>query len=572
MNHNLQPNQADIVNLLSAATAPGRARKAALDSITGVSVTPASKVDFQSSGELLIIGPAPYARSILSDIDGQLSCSILAIADARQTSTPGEATIDQHVLDDGRSIPIIEIPVAAMSGHFGRFNVEVLIQGKQESLARLMQKPQPYFDLVLDLGREPVLRQERLPEGYFAPRDSTELQAAVDALPGLIGAFEKPRYVEYAEDRCVHGERGITGCSRCIDVCSSSAITSVGERIEVDPYLCQGAGCCASICPSGALTYTYPHPEDFSARVRALLRAYYEHAEIPPVLILHNAEDGMRQIFRIASALPEQVIPVEVEDIGAIGWELWLTALCYGAGAVVFLTATTASATETAILRQQLGYTHQVLSGLGYALPAVYIVADEDDALHQFLSALSPQPLPARATFSPQADKRTLFRLVLDHLYDHAPSPVDSVDLSRGAPFGEVQVNGDACTLCMACTSVCPLGALLPGDDSPQLRFNEWNCVQCGLCETACPEDAISYRPRVLCNPEQRRKVRILYEEEPFHCIECGKPFATQSIIARMQEQLKNHRMFKDDGIRRLQMCEDCRVKDLFNDGGDRVN
>mgnify|MGYP000193386553 CR=1 FL=1 len=30
------------------------------------------------------------------------------------------------------------------------------------------------------------------------------------------------------------------------------------------------------------------------------------------------------------------------------------------------------------------------------------------------------------------------------------------------------------------------------GGDLPQLKFTEWNCVQCGLCEKACPEEAIS--------------------------------------------------------------------------------
>ena len=49
----------------------------------------------------------------------------------------------------------------------------------------------------------------------------------------------------------------------------------------------------------------------------------------------------------------------------------------------------------------------------------------------------------------------------------------------------------EACTLCMACASVCPAGAINAGGELPRLDFIELNCVQCGLCESACPEDAI---------------------------------------------------------------------------------
>ena len=63
---------------------------------------------------------------------------------------------------------------------------------------------------------------------------------------------------------------------------------------------------------------------------------------------------------------------------------------------------------------------------------------------------------------------------------------------------------------------------------------------------------------------------RILNEEAPFCCITCGKPFATQSMMVTMREKLKHHWMFQDEqSLRRLQMCEDCRVKDLFASEGE---
>ena len=39
-----------------------------------------------------------------------------------------------------------------------------------------------------------------------------------------------------------------------------------------------------------------------------------------------------------------------------------------------------------------------------------------------------------------------------------------------------------------------PGSALADNPDAPQLRFIEKNCVQCGLCASTCPEDAITLR------------------------------------------------------------------------------
>jgi ferredoxin len=121
----------------------------------------------------------------------------------------------------------------------------------------------------------------------------------------------------------------------------------------------------------------------------------------------------------------------------------------------------------------------------------------------------------------------------------------------------------------MGCVSVCPTSALRAGGDTPQLRFAEWSCVQCGLCERACPERAITRSPRILYEAAGQRAVRVLHEEAPFRCVSCGKPFATASVMRRMREKLAGHWMFqKPEALRRLEMCEDCRVKDMFREGG----
>ena len=170
-------------------------------------------------------------------------------------------------------------------------------------------------------------------------------------------------------------------------------------------------------------------------------------------------------------------------------------------------------------------------------------------------------PLPA-AEFRLLADKRTTLEFVIDHLVKQAPAKPDSLPLPAGAPFGTVSV-ADACTLCMACTSACPAGALKAAADAPRLSFIERNCLQCGLCANTCPEQAITLTPRLLI--AERRHERVLREAEVFCCTACGKAMGAAPTILNMISKLSGHSMFATPEAKaRLSMCGDCRVIDLI--------
>jgi ferredoxin len=162
--------------------------------------------------------------------------------------------------------------------------------------------------------------------------------------------------------------------------------------------------------------------------------------------------------------------------------------------------------------------------------------------------------------------KRSLVNLALNHLHEHAPTPVELLPLSTGAPFGAIEVNTEGCTLCLSCVSACPTGALKDNPDSPQFTFTETACVQCGLCQTICPETVITLAPRFNFNKEARVAV-VVKEEEPFECVICGDPFGVKSSINQMVEKLRGHSMFSDDAaLERIKMCPNCRVNSQFDD------
>ncbi len=513
---------------LPAATLNGRARAAALVAAGATAREPAGIVGYRSAGRLLVIGSAT------------------AIADT-QAALGKFTEITCTGLVDGA----VEAP--HLAGYLGNFE-----------LSAAAAAPQVY-DLVLDLGSTPLLRSELPPPGYFAPGDDRDaLHAALEEIPGLTGEFEKPEYFHYDAAICAHGRSGITACTRCLDTCPADAIRSLGERIEVNPNLCQGAGSCATACPTGAITYGYPRLADTLQRMRVLLQAYHDAGGTDAIVLFHDAAAGREAVTAVGGQLPERVIPIEVEETGSVGMDVWLATLAYGAAAIALLATPRLPASVSREVTHQLAVAGELLTGMGYPVNALRLCQAGDADLVDTLAALPVVDARAPASFAALDDKRTVIRLAVEHLYAAAAAPRPLVSLSAGAPFGEVQVDDRRCTLCMACVSQCPANALEAGSESPQLVFIEANCVQCGLCCRTCPEDAIAASPRYLYDSQKRNTRRVLCEEEPFLCIRCGKPFATRRVIEKITGKMKGHPMFQGDALERLKMCEDCRVKAMF--------
>jgi len=571
---------------LTAETAAGRARRAALAGEPAAPRVPTSLVEYRSRGQVLVLGAERPALALARRLPAGSAATVLASPAAprgpdagRGDRFPGLAAAAGMAAESraGSSTEpsIARAPLVSLEGHLGAFRARVRTRAGEVDLAASLGLGRPDFDVVVDLGQPPRLGAELPPYGYFAPADEAALEQALAEIPDLVGEFEKPRYFSYDPDICAHGASGLTGCTRCLEVCPTDAIGSIGERIEVDPYLCQGAGSCATACPTGAITYAYPAPADLLRALAGLLGAWRE-AGVPgaPCVVLHGAEVERAWLAGVFAHAPEWCVPFEVEEPGSVGLDAWLAALAFGAGRVALLCPPATPASVRAELGVQLSVARAILEGLGHGAGRVELVNDADAAAAgAALAGPPPDVVTAPATFAPQDEKRTNLRLALDHLVgERARAPVE-IPLPAGAPFGRVALDLDACTLCMACASVCPAGALEPGGDTPALRFIEWNCVQCGLCETACPEDAIRPEPRLLCDREAALATRTLKAEEPFPCARCGKPFATRSLMRRMEEKLAGHWMFQNPAtLERLRMCEDCRIRDMLEREGGMID
>ncbi len=540
---------------LPATSSLGAARAAALAALAEANMGTAGFVEYRSGSNVLIFGPIERALPAARVLADSLNCLLVT-----EDDTDDEPDLRQYLLARGRP---------SLQGHLGAFEATLDTDKGRVNLAAMAAGKFERFDQVLDLSDAPLISVEKPPIGYQrVGADAEALTEALALIPEMVGEFQKPKFFAYDEHICAHGARGISGCTRCLDACATGAILSRGEGIEVDPYLCQGCGSCATVCPSGAISYAFPHARDLLGGLRRALRVFAEAgAQTPPALLFHGDEAGAEAVAAVADQLPEQLLPVAVEDVGSIGPDIWLTAFAMGASDVLVLLGDDAEPALVAATETQ----HALFSPV---LEALQLAADRVRLLHgqQALTAFATsQELHAdhgrkAGNFSIAGGKRERLQVAFSELYrpnrDEATTP-----LAKGAPFGQIIVDREACTLCMACAAVCPAEAVTSGGGEPRLLFDESACLQCGLCEKACPEDAISLEARLHLPAFAKPETRVLNEEVPFHCIGCGKAFATEKMIGRVAEQLAGHWMFQDDRARRrLEMCEDCRVKDLFDE------
>lgn len=539
-----------------------RARAYALQhSVKTDNLIPAT-VSYQSQGRLLLVGPEDRIRRTTSLLPAGVKPTLLVTESVHNA----EAADLETIFDATASLAALTLREPSLTGYLGQFQLTGLNgQGERVNLAALCFPQQvtvgsePRFDLVADLGRIPLFALERPPVGYLHLVDDQGLAERLAELCALTGIFDKPRYFRLDPEACAFTARGVPGCSRCLDVCPTDALKPINGRIQIDPHLCQGFGSCATACPTGAIAYHQPDANTSGDYLFRLLKHYREAGGEAPQLLI-AAESEREWVETELTSLPANWLPVWVEESASLGIESWFAALAYGASAVRIALCDDAPESVRALVERELASAAVLLAGAGLAADRIALFNGDAETD----KPISCEPDVALLDKPLKGDKRENLFAAFDALWQANEGRREPLAVPHGAPYGTVELKESDCTLCMGCVAVCPTRALHSVGHTPGLNFIEQECIQCGMCEKACPEQAIVLTPRLQPVPEARRAVQSLKAEEAACCIRCGKPFAPASMIRRIQQKLAGHSHFQNEAAQRLLMCEDCRVKDVF--------
>ena len=527
-------------------------------------------VRLTSRGRTLIVGADPDAVAACGlRLAGHQPCLMVVEGSA----PPGEPRVRPGTAAEP-SNGLLWVRRLRIRGGLGHFRVSTRIDGRKTRLGKAFAGSPDRFDLVLDLRPAEARDQALPPPGYFVSGGGGDaLKDTLQHMARMTGDFEKPRFVNLAAAACA----GPAACNLCGEACPTKAIASRDGVLQIDHAACPGCGLCAAVCPTGALHTRHPTSQELLVAVHGRIAdARLEHRTAPTVIFRQapedhaswsralldggNGDEALSDPERAKAASP--VVSFPLRAVGCSGPEIWLGALAYGAGRVIVELPPSYPSPMKAVLAGQQAWAAALVKGLGHSPRCLQLKAEGDP-----LPSLKHQPVAETpvADFDPFQSKRTLIRSGAAHLAACAEPPRAAVELPAGAPFGTVVLDSTACTLCTACCGVCPTGALGPTGGAPELHLLESECIQCGRCRQTCPEQALALAPRLVWDRDRAERPRRLYAQAPAACTRCGRPFAPPALLARLHERLEGHWMYRrEEDRRRLSMCRECRVRDLF--------
>ena len=388
----------------------------------------------------------------------------------------------------------------------------------------------------------------------------------IDSLLAMLAGM-KPENISVHEERCVCIRNRNANCLKCVEVCTTGAISYEANDLQVHPDKCIGCGTCANACPTGALEVAGLGDDELTRAVKQSIRATKGH----PVIACQTALDAAKA--RLEAEQPQArswgrsgaqqagfdenalcVVPClgRLDESILVGMAAYrsvdVTLVCHNCETCVH-------ATGGAFVGKVVEDSRRMVSAFGYDLPIefttefpehVKLAAGEQgsavspldaggitrrdalaqaknagaelaaDGIDDLLGYEKPVPVPV-AYRKVSAKTGTLSHFVptrrtrMYNYLKHIGDPV--VDEVQTRVVGRVRIDEEACTSCRMCAVFCPTGAITKVDEDGcyGIFHRPAACMQCRLCESLCRAHAITIEDTIPIRQFMGQK-GVLYE------------------------------------------------------------
>lgn len=394
-------------------------------------------------------------------------------------------------------------------------------------------------DLFLfDESKESFTRQS----GCYDLRKFSDEVHLLEFLQSKSPIYRYKNIINYDSSICQYAKRREKCCGKCVEICPTTAIVKIDETRELDFSMvdCVGCGDCVSVCPSGSLEFT-PLPK---ASFWALLDFYKDKK-----ILLVNKPFALENLD---IALDEGVLPLVLNTAHLN--ETHLLALLQSSGANLILCTTRLSkGNEEAIILLNTLFERK------FGKKAIIVAFDKEGIEKALKECEFINGLRFEMTQSPMLKKEHFAKRLLNVIGEGDFGVAQSGEWLR---YGQVKVNADTCTLCLACVGACNVGALVADSKENALKFNASLCTTCGYCVASCAEkDTMSVERSGFEFRANFFHFRTLAQDELFACVECGKEFATKKAVERVANTMKNKFSDNEKKLKTLYCCAECKAK-----------
>ncbi|MDD5360269.1 MAG: 4Fe-4S binding protein [Sulfurovaceae bacterium] len=305
--------------------------------------------------------------------------------------------------------------------------------------------------------------------------------------------------------KCLRGEYYHNECSKCIDICPTTAINLVAKRIAIDSTKCIGCNVCVGVCPTSTIINS-----GFDTSAFIVKSGFNQELN----LTCNNSKNCI-SVFK-----SEELISLGLRA-KSVTCDMSKCEECK-----LNIESKVSDAIEKNIeeANRFLGHINQKTITINKET----IEISRRQALKSFVkdvSSLDVQDDSIDMLFDPKETlpkSRAIFQNSLKAIVDTLPTEKINDKFSF---FTHKNIDFKSCDNCGDCVQFCPTNALSFTSDKTKILFMQLRCIACGICDDICKQKSFSSDDGFDVVSLAFSRAEVLIENHFIICSECKVSF-----------------------------------------------